>query len=175
MALRGPRQEDASSEKWIEVSAAMTGTLAFKDPVNLRISGNFEGTLDTKGTLAIGERADVKATIQGEVIIIAGTINGGITASGRVELLPTARVNGKIATPRLIVQEGAVLQGSIDMGESRSSAAMTIDELAKYLEVDPNTVTQWAQSGRLPSTREGGQWRFERAKIEEWLAHEKIK
>ena len=80
MALGRKRVEEAPQEKVLEVDASMQGSLSFKDPVNLRISGNFEGTLDTKGTLAIGERADVKATIQGEVIIIAGTINGGITA-----------------------------------------------------------------------------------------------
>lgn len=176
MALRGSRQDDAASEKWIEVSAAMTGTLAFKDSVNLRISGQFDGTLDAKGVLAIGERANVKATIQGEVITIAGTVTGTLTASGRIELLSTARVSGKLITPRLIVQDGAILQGSVDMGERRSDGAfMTVEELAKYLEVDAGTVGQWAQSGRLPGQREGGQWQFERAKIEEWLAHEKIK
>ncbi len=176
MALRGSRQDEASSEKWIEVSAAMTGTLTFKDSVNLRISGQFDGTLDAKGVLSIGERANVKATIQAEVITISGTLTGNVTASGRVELLATARVSGKIVTPRLIIQEGAIFQGSVDMGEGGGdSSAMTVDELAKYLEVDSGTVAQWAQSGRLPGQREGGQWRFDRAKIEDWLAHEKIK
>src|SRR3989338_2310878 len=176
MALRGGRQEDAGSDKWIEVSASMTGTLAFKDPVNLRISGQFDGTLDTKGNLSIAERANVTATIHGEVITISGTSTGNITATGRVELQSTARVSGKISTPRLIVQDGAILQGSIEMsGGGVGSPWMTVEELARYLEVEAGTVSQWAQSGRLPGARNGSEWRFERLKIEDWLAHEKIK
>jgi len=46
---------------------------------------------------------------------------------------------------------------------------------ARYLEVDASTVLQWAQGGRLPAQREGDRWRFERSKIEGWLAQEKIK
>ena len=54
MAIR--RRGDASDEKVLEVDASMTGTLTFKDPVNLRINGRFDGTLDTKGSLTIGEK-----------------------------------------------------------------------------------------------------------------------
>jgi excisionase family DNA binding protein len=52
---------------------------------------------------------------------------------------------------------------------------MTVNELARYLEVDAATVTQWAQAGRLPAQREGNQWQFNRSKVEEWLAQEKIR
>jgi excisionase family DNA binding protein len=52
---------------------------------------------------------------------------------------------------------------------------MSVEELARYLEVESATVSQWAQSGRLPAQRDGEQWRFERAKIEEWLAQERVK
>ena len=174
MALR--RKEESGGEKWLEVDASMTGTLTFKDPVNLQINGRFEGTLNTKGVLAIGEKAQVRATIQGDQITIAGAVDGTITASGRIELAQTARVSGKLITPRLIVQDGAVLQGTLEMGGAQAAARwMGVEDLARYLEVDVDTVTQWAQAGRLPAQRESGQWRFERAKVEEWLAQERVK
>ena len=176
MALRRQRPEEGETERWLEVDASMTGSMAFKDPVNLQINGRFEGTLDTKGNLAIGEKAQVKATIQGEAIIVGGTVTGNITATSRVELLASARVTGKISSPRVVMQEGAILQGTLEMlGARGDSPWMTIEELARYLEVEASTVTQWAQGGRLPAQREGDQWRFDRSKIEEWLAHEKIK
>ena len=53
--------------------------------------------------------------------------------------------------------------------------ACNLDDLARYLEVDTATVSQWAQTGRLPAQRENGEWRFDRTKIEEWLAQERIK
>jgi len=174
MAFRRPKDE--GGDRWLEMDASMTGTLTFKDPVNLQINGRFEGTLDTKGNLSIGEKAEVKATIRGEAITIAGTVNGDIIASSRVELLSSARVAGRITSPRVIMKEGAVLNGPLEMvGENELKPWMNIEELARYLEVESETVVQWAQSGRLPGQRDGSSWRFERSKIEEWLAQEKIK
>ena len=175
MALRRQKDEPGT-EKWLEVDASMTGTLAFKDPVNLQINGTFEGALDTKGSLSIGERAQVKATILGEAITVGGTVTGDITASNRLELLGTARVTGKVTSPRVVMHDGAILDGTLQMAGGRPDRAwMTVEELAKYLEVDAGTVSQWAQGGRLPAQREHGEWRFDRSRIEEWLAHERIK
>ena len=176
MVLKGPRGKEGETERWLEVDASMTGTLAFKDPVNLQINGRFEGTLDTKGNLGIGQSAKVKATIHGEAISIAGEVNGTINATTSIKLLPSARVTGKVTSPRVIMEDGAILQGSLEMSGQRSETPwMTPDELARYLEVEVQTVMQWAEGGRLPSQREGSQWKFERARIEEWLAQEKIK
>lgn len=176
MALGRKKHAESAAEHWLEVDASMTGTLTFKDPVNLLINGQFEGTLDTKGNLSIGQKAQVKATIQGEAVTIGGSVTGNVTATTRLELLSSARVTGKVSSPRVIMQDGAVLQGTLEMIGARSASPwMTADELARYLEVEVSTVSQWAQSGRLPAQAEGSQWRFDRAKIEEWLAHEKIK
>ena len=176
MALGRQKQEQPTTEKWLEVDASMTGTLAFKDPVNLQINGRFDGTLDTKGNLSIGEKAQVKATIQGDAITIRGSVIGNVTASARVELLAGARVTGKISSPRVIMHDGAILHGTLDMATSQpQSVWLSVEDLARYLEVDSATIQQWVQAGRLPGQRDGEQWRFERAKIEEWLAQEKIK
>ncbi len=176
MVFRREKPDDAGAVKWLEVDASMTGTLTFKDPVNLKINGQFEGTLDTKGNLSIGEKAHVKATIQGESITIGGVVNGQVTATSRLELLPSARVTGKVSSPRVIMREGAMLHGTLEMiGRPGEGRWMTVEDLARYLEVDAGTVAQWAQVGRLPAQREGDQWQFERAKIEEWLAQERIK
>jgi len=162
--------------RWLEVDASMTGTLSFKDPVNLQINGQFEGNLDTKGNLAIGEKAQIKATIHGELISIAGDVEGTVTASKRLELLHTAHMVGKVTTPKLVVHEGATLHGTCEMLQARAESQwMTLEELARYLEVDTSTVLEWAQGGRLPAQREGTQWRFDRRRVEEWVAQEKIR
>ena len=178
MAMRRRPEDDVQQPRLLEVDASMSGSLSFKDPVNLQINGRFEGTLDIKGSLTIGESAQVKATIQGESVSVAGTVEGPVTASQRIEILPTGRIVGKITTPKLVVHEGAVLHGSCDMARNDAAApasSMTLDELARYLEVDAQTIREWAQSGRLPAKQEGGQWRFDRARVEQWLAQEKIR
>ena len=172
MALR---RKDEDAAKFLEVDASMQGTLAFKDPVNLQINGRFEGALQTRGSLIIGERAQVQASVEGEAITVAGRLQGDIKASQRLELRATARIIGNITTPTLVVQEGAVIQGQCDMLSGRKGQMMTVDELARYLEVDKRAVVDWAGSGRLPGIREGESWTFDRAKIDEWVANEKIR
>ena len=102
-----------TEEKIIDIEAGMEGNIKFSSPVNLRISSKFEGELETKGTLTIGEKADVKVKIiKGENIKIAGRVKGDIICSKRLELSPSAKVIGDIQAPILVVNEGAVLKGN---------------------------------------------------------------
>jgi cytoskeletal protein CcmA (bactofilin family) len=105
-----------TEEKTIDIEAGMEGNIKFSSPINLRISGKFEGELDTRGVLIIGERADVRVTvIKGENITIAGKVRGDIMSSKRLELSSSARVIGNIKTPLLIVNQGALLKGDCQM------------------------------------------------------------
>lgn len=176
MAIRRGKGQEPTEERWLEVDASMTGTLTFKDPVNLSINGRFEGTLDTKGSLAIGEQAQIKANITGEKIIVSGSILGNLTVTHLIEVRSTGRIQGKVITPRLIMHDGAAIHGTLEMlGERAGGQWMTVEELARYLEVDGATVAQWAKEGRLPGQQDGTTWRFERSRIEQWLAQERVK
>ena len=168
MGLGSRREHD---EKYLDVDASMSGTMTFKDPVNLRINGKFEGTLETKGSLRIGNKAFVEAHIIGEDITIAGRVKGDIVAKEKLTLEPTADVRGEIKAAKLIMLEGAIFEGECRMLEDIFGP----DDLARYLEIDTNSVMEWAKSGKVPSFREGENWRFERKKIDEWIASGKIK
>lgn len=157
-------------EKLLEVDASMQGNLNFKDPVNLRINGNFEGTLETKGTLTIGSLATVKADIVGENVTVEGKIKGKIIAKQVLALLSTAVIEGEIHPGKLVMEEGAVFDGKCFMLHD----FFTIDELARYLEVDLSSITEWANSGKVPAVREGDTWRFERKHIDAWIASGKL-
>lgn len=100
----------------INIDAGVEGNVKFSGPINLRLNGKFEGELETKGVLIIGEKADVKAkTIKGDTITIAGRVKGDIISSKRLELSATARVIGNIEAPILVIQEGAMLKGGCQM------------------------------------------------------------
>jgi excisionase family DNA binding protein len=170
-----------AEEKMLDVSASMQGTLRFDDPVNLRINGKFEGTLDTKGKLVIGQKADIKANITGDNVFVSGNVRGNIKAGALLRLEATAVMNGDIETPRFAMAEGAVLNGALSMtaGERSGGAAprgdwMTINQLAKYLEVDTGKVNEWVTSGTLTGTKEGGEWVFERSKVDQWISDGKV-
>ena len=177
----GKKDKRHEEEKILDVDASMQGSLIFKDSVNLRINGNFEGVLVTKGNLMIGETAVVNADITGELVIIAGKVTGGISASKELKLIAPACVIGDIRAPLLSIAEGAVFEGhSYMLNKPKSDSAsissvMTADELAKYLELDSSMILEWANSGKLPATRDGESWKFERSHIDAWLATEKMK
>ncbi|MFH1360116.1 MAG: polymer-forming cytoskeletal protein [Candidatus Omnitrophota bacterium] len=171
MALRERKEQGNTDEKVIEINAKMQGTLSFKDPVNLKINGKFEGTLETRGTLTVGNTANVIAHISGENIIIAGRVKGDIVAKRMLVLMPTGILNGNIITPKLNVVEGAVFQGKCQMLDEYLDA----DELAKYLEIDTSSIVELANSGQIPATKEGNGWKFERSRIDEWASSTKIK
>jgi len=46
---------------------------------------------------------------------------------------------------------------------------MTLEEVAKYLRLKPQTVYKWAQEGQIPGTKLGKEWRFRRRIIDEWI------
>lgn len=160
-----------TEEKTLDVDASMQGTLSFKDPVNLRINGKFEGNLETKGNLTIGQNAQVMADIVGDNIVIGGRVKGKVTAKERLTLLPTAIVEGDIYPAKLNVAEGAILEGNCLMLHD----FLNTEELARYLEVDLNSIMEWANSGKVPALKEGSEWKFERKAIDSWIASGKIK
>lgn len=157
-------------EKILDVDAEMQGTLSFKDPVNLRINGKFEGTLETRGSLTVGSTATVSADITGDNIIIAGKVKGKLTARVELVLLPTAVVKGEIYPAKLKINEGAVLEGRCFMLRD----FLIAEEVARYLEVDLNSVLDWANQGKIPAIKEGNDWRFEKKAIDSWIAAGKI-
>lgn len=168
-------RRDRNEQKILDVDASMQGTLSFKDPVVLRINGSFEGKLDTKGSLIIGDNATVRADINGEEIVVGGKITGNVTAQKELKLLSRAHIVGDITTPVLSVESGAVLQGRCQMlsHPAKKEGIFDINQLAKYLEVEVSNILEWADSGRIPAFKEGNEWRFERTMVDEWILRER--
>ncbi|MFA4991568.1 MAG: polymer-forming cytoskeletal protein, partial [Candidatus Omnitrophota bacterium] len=159
-------------EKILDVDASMQGTLSFKDPVKLRINGGFEGKLDTKGSLIIGESASIRADIMGDEITAAGKVTGNILARKRLKVMSKAHIVGDVTAPVLSVEEGAVIHGRCHM---LTGSVFNIDELARYLEVEISNIVDWANTGKIPAFKEGSDWKFERSRIDEWIAKERAK
>ena len=54
-----------------------------------------------------------------------------------------------------------------------STAAMTVQEVAEYLNVDPKTVYRLVNRGELPGFKVGGSWRFQKDDLDDWIAKQK--
>jgi len=81
----------------------------------IRIDGHVEGEIVTEGTLVVGEGAVIHAEISAGTVINGGKITGNVTALEKIQLLPTAVVEGSIKTPVLIIEEGVRFNGNCQM------------------------------------------------------------
>lgn len=106
----------------------------------LRVDGHLIGTVSSEaGTLIIGTNGQVDANIMVAAAMINGTVNGDIVASEKLQLGRTARVMGNIHSPRLIVEEGAILEGSCSMLKARETQEEEAVAAAAQYE-EPETV-----------------------------------
>lgn len=79
------------------------------------IEGKVEGRVIIKGDLLVIERGLVEADVDARNVLVAGKINGNVYASQKIEIEKSGILNGDIKCPKVIVTEGAVLRGNIDM------------------------------------------------------------
>lgn len=92
----------------------LTGEASFK--AMLRVDGHLSGSVSSEGgTLLVGNNGQVDADIKVAIATIHGTVNGDIVASQRLELGRAAKVNGNIQTPSLVIEQGAIFEGSCRM------------------------------------------------------------
>lgn len=82
----------------------------------VRIDGQLEGDIHTKGQVIVGEDGLVQGTIMAGTVVSSGRVKATVKALERVQLLKTAIVIGDVQTPVLIMEDGAKLQGTTDMG-----------------------------------------------------------
>ncbi len=99
----------------------LTGETNFQSM--LRVDGHLTGRVTSEnGTLIIGSTGKVDANIAVAAALINGVVNGDIIATEKVEFGRTARVTGNIQTPRLLMEDGAILEGGCNMTKARETA-----------------------------------------------------
>jgi cytoskeletal protein CcmA (bactofilin family) len=99
----------------------VTGEANFK--AMMRVDGHLSGRVSSSsGTLIVGANGKVDANIEVAVAVIHGTINGDIIATQRLELGRAAKVNGNIQTPSLIIEQGAIFEGTCKMLQMSQAA-----------------------------------------------------
>ncbi len=108
----------------------------------LRVDGHLIGTVSSStGTLIIGTNGQVDANVLVAAAMINGTVNGDILATEKLHLGRTARVIGNIQTPRLIIEEGAILEGGCNMLQAREKQEEEVASVSAKQLVEPETPT----------------------------------
>ncbi len=77
----------------------------------IRIDGDFKGSITTTGKVLIGKNGRAECTIKAQTVVIGGVVKGDIISDDKVVILSTGMLIGNIAAPRLIAEEGVILDG----------------------------------------------------------------
>jgi len=92
---------------------------------NLIILGTFEGEFDLKGQLKVAQGARIKGNVKATSVSINGHVDGTILANERILLDSTAAMKGRLVTPKISIQDGAVFDGELQMSGKSNQAHKT--------------------------------------------------
>jgi cytoskeletal protein CcmA (bactofilin family) len=123
----GERHQPASAGKG-EVMANIGKSISIKGDLSgnedLVIEGKVEGKVELpQNQVTIGANGVVKAEVSAKSVVVIGRVAGNVKGSERIEIQATGVVEGDVAAPRLVVAEGAVVNGSIQMTKQGAAAS----------------------------------------------------
>jgi len=94
----------------------LVGRLVFDG--DLRVQGSLEGEATLSGDLHVDSQGTVKAKLQARGITVRGALEGEATAKDRLVVAGSGTVSGTVRVSRLVVEDGALLNGTITMERS---------------------------------------------------------
>lgn len=89
----------------------------------IRVEGRVEGSIRAGKAVVIGKEGEVEGDVTTQDAVVSGTIKGTLHAASRIEMQGTARVDGEVQAKRMQLEEGAVLNGAVHVGEAQMAAA----------------------------------------------------
>lgn len=104
---------------FVDAGCTIRGELEFQS--SFRLEGRVEGKVRSRSELVVGEQGMVEGEIDVARCLVAGSVRGTVRASERVILHATAKIWGDIHTPALVMEEGAFLEGRVDMKREKET------------------------------------------------------
>ena len=111
---------------------------------SIRIEGSVKGEIHSQGEVFVGEKSHVNASIFARRVTVAGEVKGNIEAVNGLEIVSAGKVYGDITGDRLIIEEGAVYKGNVNMD------VITPKKVAKH-QVSPRQSFQQPSNVNIPS------------------------
>jgi cytoskeletal protein CcmA (bactofilin family) len=83
----------------------------------IRVEGTVRGSVWAGKAVVVGREGLVEGDITTQDAVISGSVHGALVAESRLELQATCRIEGDVRARRMQLEEGAVLNGTVQMGE----------------------------------------------------------
>jgi cytoskeletal protein CcmA (bactofilin family) len=123
---RRPQPAAAGATTHIASGAKITGQV--NGSSDLLIDGELEGQVQLESHVTVGTDGRVVGDISARTVRIGGKVTGNVHGSEKVEILPTGRLEGDVAAPRVVLAEGAFFKGKVEMtgGQGGSKAPAVV-------------------------------------------------
>jgi cytoskeletal protein CcmA (bactofilin family) len=82
---------------------------------SIHIEGTVEGEINSQGEVYLGLKCKAKANITAQKVIIAGELLGNVEAIKGLKICSQGKVYGDLTGDRLIIEEGAIYKGKVNM------------------------------------------------------------
>lgn len=87
----------------------------------IRVEGTVEGSIRAGKAVVVGKEGHVNGNITTQDAVISGRVEGSLVAESRLELQATCRIEGEVRARRMQLEEGAILNGTVKMGENAAA------------------------------------------------------
>jgi cytoskeletal protein CcmA (bactofilin family) len=157
MSIRGVASPVVNSQRAVEEAYSLIDRFSTVDgslstSQDLRIEGRVIGTLHCEGVLFVAQGAEVQADVVADGIVVEGSVSGSIECHGRLEIRASGVVRSEVQTKRLVVHEGAIYEGRLEMNAPDEEAAAS----------EPPSIQQPDAESR-PATTNGSSYSFLRS------------
>jgi len=111
MFKRNVQNSAAGAATFLAAGTKIVGTLSGKGAYIF--CGDIEGECDIDGPVTIAEGSHWKGAIRATDVLVAGSVEGDVTAKRRVELAGTARLSGSLRGSSIVIAEGAIIEADV--------------------------------------------------------------
>jgi len=130
--LLGSLADTLDDKTMTTIGASLTITGEITSHEDVIIHGTLNGKISMQGgALLVAPTAHVQAEATGSRVTIHGSFSGDVTAAERVELTSTANVSGTVLAPAVILQDGAVFNGMMEVAGRKGRAETRFEPHAK--------------------------------------------
>lgn len=95
------------------------------------IEGKIEGKIRSNHRVIVGTSGVVNADIDAKEVIIKGAVTGNVSCSYKIEIVPDGKLTGNITSNKVVLAEGAIFKGNIDMQSGGEEAAEETEEIVE--------------------------------------------
>ena len=139
------RERSNNAQPDAAISIIGPGMTIFGDIISdgtVRVEGVVEGSITAGKAIVIGRGGSVRGDVRTQDAVIAGSLDGTLMAESRLEVQASAVLNCTVRARLVQLEEGAVLNGSVEMGESAVRSGDSSDAAEKAPDVLAETTVE---------------------------------